>query len=410
MDRPPPAARDRHRRRARRVAHHVPVPVPVAAPPHARDHAPAALRGPRQQRLRLLRQLALAGAARQARARRPRRRLGHAARREVLLLLEYINRQFAPTLTLDLYRFPSPSSFYGNSVLVEDLTGGDLSATLPLDVIDRPFTDVLAGARLRYAYASPLNLDDFTDLDSAGDSLLSPEAGTRADVQVGLAYKFQRPYRYNVIAPFDGTGARFRATFGAPVLGADRWFARPDLLVYTVSPALPFLGGTRLFAQGRATAVFGQQLAQDYVGLSRTDDVDVQLPFVGAVTLDDAERVRGYRRFAVGTRALFGSVELRAPVIADLQTTVLGLVRLGAVAPALFVDGGLVWSGSSLDNAVRRVGVGAEVKNVVSIGGFEILHAVGVATRASRLGDVFDGTIRRDDLDIYYRIQAAVPF
>ena len=69
-----------------------------------------------------------------------------------------------------------------------------------------------------------------------------------------------------------------------------------------------------------------------------------------------------------------------------------------------------MWSGSSLDGAVRRVGVGAEVKNVVSIGGFEILHAVGVAARASRLGDVFDGTIRRDDLDIYYRIQAAVPF
>ena len=120
--------------------------------------------------------------------------------------------------------------------------------------------------------------------------------------------------------------------------------------------------------------------------------------------------MRGYRRFAVGTRVLFGSVELRAPVVADLQTTLFGLVRLGAVAPAVFADAGLVWSGSSLDGAVRRVGVGTELKNVVSIGGVELLHAVGVGVPASRLGDVFDGTIRREDLDIYYRIQAALPF
>ena len=324
------------------------------------------------------------------------------------LLLEYINRQFAPTITLDLYRFPSPSSFYGNTVLVEDLTGGDVSATYALDWLDRPFTDLLAGARLRYAYANPLNLEDFTDLESVGDPLRQPEAGTRADLQLGLAYKFQRPYRFNVVAPLDGAGARLRVSGGAPVLGADTWFARPDALAYATIPTP--LGGARVFVTGRATAVFGQQLAQDYVGLSRTDDVDVQLPFVGAVTLDDAERVRGYRRYAVGTRALFGSVELRAPVVADLQTTVLGLVRFGAVAPALFADAGLVWSGSSLSGAVRRVGVGAELKNVVSIGGFELLHAVGVATPASRLGRVFDGTVVRDDLDLYYRIQAALPF
>ncbi len=31
------------------------------------------------------------------------------------LLLSYVNQQFAPTLALDLYRFPSPSSFYGNA-------------------------------------------------------------------------------------------------------------------------------------------------------------------------------------------------------------------------------------------------------------------------------------------------------
>ena len=54
--------------------------------------------------------------------------------------------------------------------------------------------------------------------------------------------------------------------------------------------------------------------------------------------------------------------------------------------------------------------MGAELKNVVSVGGIELLHAVGVATPASRVGRVFDGTVVRDDLDVYYRIQAALPF
>ena len=320
------------------------------------------------------------------------------------LLLSYVNQQFTPTLTLDLYRFPSPSSFYGSSVLVEDLTGGDVSATWTLDLLDRPYTTTLAGARLRYAYASPLALDRFDDLDDTG--LGVPEAGTRFDGQVGAAYKFQRPYRWNVITPIDGTGLRARVTAGIPALGGDT-FVRPDVLGYWVSPSLGF---GRLFVQGRATAIFGETLAQDYVGLARYDDVDLQAPFVGAVTLDDAERVRGYRRYAVGTRALFGSAEYRLPIVADLNTTLLGLVKLGPVSPSLFVDGGLVWTGSDFDGAARRVGVGAELANVLSLGGFELRHAVGLATPASALDELWDGERGFGDLDLYYRIQAAVPF
>ncbi|PAP74970.1 PD40 domain-containing protein [Rubrivirga marina] len=320
------------------------------------------------------------------------------------LLLSYVNQQFTPTLTLDLYRFPSPSSFYGSSVLVEDLTGGDVSATWTLDLLDRPYTTTLAGTRLRYAYASPLALDRFDDLDDTG--LGVPEAGTRFDAQVGAAYKFQRPYRWNVITPLDGTGLRARVTAGIPALGGDT-FVRPDVLGYWVSPSLGF---GRLFVQGRATAIFGETLAQDYVGLARYDDVDLQAPFVGAVTLDDAERVRGYRRYAVGTRALFGSAEYRLPIVADLNTTLLGLVKLGPVSPSLFVDGGLVWTGADVDNAARRVGVGAELANVLSLGGFELRHAVGLAAPASTLDELWNGTRGVDDLDLYYRIQAAVPF
>lgn len=321
------------------------------------------------------------------------------------LVLSYVNQQFAPTLALDLYRFPSPASVYGSDLLVEDLTGGDVSATLPVDVIDRPYTTTLLGARVRYAYASPLALDRFDDVETTGLGI--PEAGTRFDVQVGAATKFQRPYRWNGITPLDGTGLRARVSAGVPALGGDT-FLRPDVLGYHVQPV--GLGQTRLYLKGRATALVGETLAQDYVGLARYDDIDLQVPLVGALTLGDAERVRGYRSYAVGTRALFGSAELRMPILFDLQTTVLGLARFGPVAPSLFADAGLVWTGSDFDNAARRVGVGAEVANLVSVGGFEFRHALGLALPASRLGEVWDGTLPFEDVDITYRIQAAVPF
>ena len=98
------------------------------------------------------------------------------------------------------------------------------------------------------------------------------------------------------------------------------------------------------------------------------------------------------------------------PVLFDLNTTLLGLVRLGPVAPALFADAGLVWTGNDVAGGVERLGVGAELKNVVSVGGFEILHAVGLGVPDAQFDEVWDGTADLGDLDLYYRIQAAIPF
>ncbi|MDX1418664.1 MAG: hypothetical protein R3181_01750 [Rubricoccaceae bacterium] len=319
------------------------------------------------------------------------------------LLLSYTNNTLRPSLTLDLYRFPSPTSFYGTGLLVEDLIGGDLSAVLPLDLTDAPFTTTLVGARLRYAYAEPFDLADDVDLSAAGGDLPQPEEGFRADLQIGAAWKRQRPYRYNVLSPLDGTGVRARVTLGAPVLGSENEFARPDLAAYTVLPAFGF---GRLYLYGRATAVFGRPFAQDFVGLARYDDLDVQLPFAGALTLDDAERVRGYRRYAVGDRALFGTIEWRLPPVFDLDTKLLGLVELDRLGINLFADGGLVWTGSAFDDAIRRTGVGAEAANLVRLGGFALRHSLGVAVPWGEL----DENLAWDDVDLYYRLQAAVPF
>lgn len=319
------------------------------------------------------------------------------------LYLSYANRQLAPTVTLDLYRFPGPTSAYGDGLLVENMTGGDVSATLPLDWTIRPYAEWAVGARARLAHADPYE-PGTRDLTSEGLPLVMPQAGTRADVQVGLAYRFQRPYRLNVIHPLDGTGARIRTTVGVPVLGASA-NVRPDVEAFHTLPAP--LG--RLFLHARATARFGdRQLPQDYVGLGRYDDISAALPFIGSLSTDDAERVRGYRGYAVGTRALFGSAEYRLAPLFDLRTSVLGAVSFREVAPTLFVDGGVVWGGGI--DPIRRAGTGGELRNRVSFAGFSFLHAVGLAVPTSDLGSVWDASITWDDVDLYYRLQAALPF
>ena len=222
---------------------------------------------------------------------------------------------------------------------------------------------------------------------------------------MGLAYRHQRPYRLNVIHPLDGTGLRARVTAGVPVLGAGT-FARPDLEAFHLFRAP--LG--RLLVRGHATALLGDpQLPQDYVGLARYDDVSAEIPFVGALSFDSSERVRGFRRYAIGNSLLFGSAEYRMEPVFDLKTSVLGLVSFREVAPTLFVDGGLVF-GEDFGDPIRRAGVGGELRNRVSLAGLSFLHSVGVAIPTGKIDEVWDGSLVWDDVDLYYRLQASLPF
>lgn len=317
-------------------------------------------------------------------------------------LLSYTNNELPPSLTLNLYRYPSPARWYGSTLLVEDLAGGDLTASLPLDLTDAPFVATAAEARLRLAHARPFDQAALADVE-ATTPLAAPEAGVRAEVRLGFSAKRQRPYRFNDLYPLDGTGLRLRLTAGLPALGSRARFLRPDLQAYWVSPEI---GLGRLYLYGRAQAQLGRTLAQDYLGLSRYDDLDLQLPMLEPITLSDTERVRGYRRYALGSRLLFATAEFRLPPVFDLQTRLLGFLEFDRIVPTLFLDAAMVWSGGDLDGAIRRTGVGFEIKNRVRLGGFPLVHAVGVAQRWRDVGE----RLEWDRLDLHYRIQASLPF
>jgi hypothetical protein len=91
------------------------------------------------------------------------------------------------------------------------------------------------------------------------------------------------------------------------------------------------------------------------------------------------------------------------PLTPSLRTQVLGVVGLGKTTLSAFVDGGLVWRGGNLSGGVQRVGTGLELKNALRLFGVRLGHALGVAQPTTALGT-------RDDVQLYYRVQTALPF
>lgn len=318
---------------------------------------------------------------------------------ESFLLASYVNRQWYPTIQVNAFRFPGSARSYGDEVLVEDFTGGDLLLSWPLDWSDHPYVAERFSVRLRLADVEPLNPEDFDELDD----LPSPESGQEAEVRLSFTRRKQRPYRYNIVHALDGQGFRLRVTAAARVLGADSELLRADLRAYHIF-RVPLLARHRLYVYGRVQAQTGRPRAQDYIGFPRRDGLQFELPGFVPLAFGSADRVRGYRAFAAGDRVFFGTVEYRLPLVPDLETRILGLLSFEGTALTLFADGGLVWSEGAYDRRVERLGVGVEVKNAVRLGGLlEFGHAVGLAQPAEDLGT-------EHNYEFYYRIRGAVPF
>jgi len=312
------------------------------------------------------------------------------------IVASYLNRQLYPTIGISLFSASSSARIYGNDLLVEDRTGGDLTVRWPLDWRVAPYVSTSFSTRLRYADLDPLDPEEFRSL--SGD-LQPPRAGQQASLRLQFLRRKKPPYRHTLVHPLGGWGLRLRATGAAEVLGGDSSFLRGDVAGYTL---LPSVREHRLFLYGRLQAQTGSSFPQDYVGLSRYDAIELPLPGAVPVTLGDAERVRGYREYVLGNRVAFGSIEYRMPFAPSLRTEVLGLVGLGKTTLSLFVDGGLVWNDADISGGVQQLGTGAELKNSLRLFGVRIGHAFGVAQPVSELGT--------DDVQVYYRVQTALPF
>ncbi len=307
----------------------------------------------------------------------------------------YINNQYAPLIQTVVQYLPDIVRPYGNELLRERATKVSLTTRWPLTLTSAPYVRSSISLRTRYVDVEPLNEDIFSD-----GRLPQPEAGHQADARLSFRVTRQRPYRHNVVHPLDGVGLRLRAMAGLRSFSGRTGFVRLGAAAYGIMPAI---GNSRLFAYGRVQYQRGETLAQNFIGLSRYDEFQLLAPDILEISFSDVERVRGYREVVVGKSVWFSSIEYRVPVARSLRTQLLGLVSFGATSVSVFADGALVYPEHALRNGDRRLGVGVELKNAVSIRDYiTIMHAAGLAQRA---GDV--GT---DKHELYYRIRATVPF
>jgi len=314
--------------------------------------------------------------------------------------LAYLNNQFYPFLGLTLYKLPESARFYGDRFLVEQAVGGEINARWPLDALEAPYQSGNIFARLRHVLVKPYDRDEF----DGSFAVPTPQRGRQTDLRLGWNLKQQRPWRNNAIHPLDGSGISMSLTGSEKILGSDVRFLTADINSYNVFPTI---GLHRIYTHLRLQAQWGDPLPQNFIGFSKYDNIDLNLPGeVPFVLFNEAERVRGYREFVAGKQVAFGSLEYRMPFLPSLETEVLGLVSLGSTALALFTDAGAVWDARRADGTTgteTRWGAGAEIKNRISVLGIGFTHALGIAQPAQEL-------FTDADYDLYYRVRAAVPF
>ena len=311
-------------------------------------------------------------------------------------LLTYVNNQLRPTITLNAYKLLPMATAYGNTYAIEERDGADVSVSWPADIWIRPYTSTRINLQAHY-YTTRLFNDESYDPLPTG--LLFPQSGEEFGLKLTFARKTLRPYRDNIIHPLDGTGIQVHLKTGIDVLGGDTAYIQGTLRAFKV---LRMPGLHRLFLYGKAQILSGASFNQDRPGFARFDDIQVTAPIFGTLAFSETDRVRGFRSFAYGDRLLFGSAEYRMPFLPSLQTELLGLVSLGSTTVSLFADTGGVWD--QKDVVTRRVGLGGELKNTLTIGGMlRIMHAVGIAQPGPDIGTT-------DNYDLYYRVRTTLPF
>ena len=312
-----------------------------------------------------------------------------------LWLASYQNNTFYPAITFSAFKIPSRGQFVQDQFVLNNLTGGEISTSWPLNFSKLAYTTGAITTRNRYARFSPIDVGGESNVNAVSDDAI------QADMELSFILRKQKPYAYSSVHALDGSGLRVSVLGAVPMLASSTEFIRSDITAFYI---LPLFWKANMFFHARNQIQWGSSLAQDFVGFSRYDNIRIAGLPVENLFFANAERVRGYREFAIGEQAAFASTEFRVPFLKDLRTKILGFLEIGGISGALFADYGVVGDRGLADNGNRRefYSTGWEIKNAIGFGPFKITHAFGAGYAEST---PFDGS------PVYhYRIQGTIPF
>lgn len=197
--------------------------------------------------------------------------------------------------------------------------------------------------------------------DSSG-LLPIPESGKEGILSLAYWWLSRRPHKSNVYLPHHGGGIMAMGDLAMSNVYGDFSYRRFTLDSFANIP----LGPLAVFARGKTIFLEGKPPAQEYVGLS--NDIPLYFPWAqgqslgGIVGFAENHNPRGWDGVRLGDRLVFGTVELRLPVVPKLPVVnVLG-VTFGSITAALVADVANAWvAGEDLEPWVVTGGYEARI-------------------------------------------------
>lgn len=330
--------------------------------------------------------------------------LSFTKKENTLGLFTYRNNTQAFSWSVDAYRIPGAFQFYNDNFLTSLLSGFSTGISKELDWAPRSY----AYSRFMITTRSFL-WEPFTS-SIYGSARLNFSERWQNDIIAAYEIKHLLPYVHNDIHPLQGFGINLSIKTG---FNADNsWFgdnqksfAITDFRwfdVRTIWKEITF------YTYFRAQAQFGSPLPFEAVQLSRYDNISLpNLAGLPLTTWNVPDRVRGYRTFVLANQLFYTTQELRLPLLPTLATQVLGgFISLDKTTAALFSDVGFaneILLGS-VDKSLWQWGLGGEIKNKITL--FEVLPVVQSIGYAQPYNALFSSR----NADVYYRIQAVIPF
>lgn len=317
-------------------------------------------------------------------------------------IFSYLNNTQSFSWNVDAYRFPSAFQFYDDNSLLSILSGFSAGITQKVEWPYKPFTQsVIQILNRNFLWQSSLSGIYSTS------STIEFDERWQNDITISWIYKYSLPYIYNDVHPLESHGVSLSVKLGTH--SNSNWFGsdakKLGILDFKWFDVRSLFNEITWYSSFRAQVQLFDPLPFEAVQLVRYDNFS--LPIFDGMPLvlwNIQDRVRGYRSFILAEQLYFNTVEVRAPLLPTLSTRILGLISLEKTTVALFSDVAFAnkISSGSTNSSIWQWGIGSEIKNKMSVLGLPIVHSLGFGQPYNQLFS--------KQYDLYYRIQATIPF
>jgi len=296
---------------------------------------------------------------------------------EPWLLLNYINAEHGPLWQLNYFyntQWRIRPYDKSSSGLTEKFDGIQFASQIPFNFHNSLSSNHIVWMSLSLQKRSVHTLSDEYDYDTNEfiprnpnefHELPIPEEGKEGIVSINYRWLNRRPNIKNTSLPKQGFGLQGSIDFANKKIFGD--FSYLHLKVSGFSNT-KILGPITLYSRVKTQAMFGTPPAQDSLGL--TKDFPIYFPMgivdIGILNIPEVHNPRGWDGVRLGDRLVFGSLELRVPLIPELPVNILGF-SLGSVTGAIISDVGNAWN-AGRESQDWIVTAGYEIKFAIQVG------------------------------------------